>query len=458
MRSALISAGVFLILSNTPFAQKNLSGFEKNWHQFRGPNSNQLANSARLPVEWDANKNLQWKFEVPGSGWSSPIIWGDKVFVSTAVSDDPSQEQRAYRNEQSESGSRDRNSRDSKSTTEFSYEIYCLDLNSGRLLWNRVAHKGLPYLPSRRENTHANETPVTDGKRVYVYFGMIGLYCYDFDGNLVWKKDLGSYPTQSTWGSSTSPMLYDDHLYMQIDNEENSFLVALDPATGNERWRISRDEKTNFSTPTIWKNKIRTELVASGQKVRGYDPYSGKMFWELSLGGGRNISSPVADNEFLYVGNEGRRDGGGTLFAVKAGAAGDITPREGESTSAGVVWSVPESGVSMASPLLYKGCIYLVDRRGSFINCYNAASGKPFYQRTRIPNAKAFWATPWGFENKVFCLDDAGTAFVLQPGNEFKILYENTIDDKFWASAAFAEGTIILRGVENLYCIRHTDE
>ena len=458
MHSAVIFSGILLFAANTLFAQENYAVFEKNWHQFRGPASNQLASSTSLPVEWSGNKNVLWKYEVPGSGWSSPIVWGDKVFVSTAVSDDPLKEQRAYRNAPSNSRSLGSNSKDNKPKTEYSYELYCLDLKSGELLWKRAAHKGIPYLPSRRENTHASETPVTDGKQVYVYFGMIGLFCYDFEGNLVWKKDLGSYPTESTWGSATSPMLYDDHLYMQIDNEENSFLVALDPATGNERWKIYRDDKTSFSTPIIWKNSIRTELVASGQKVRGYDPYTGKMFWELNLGGGRNISSPVVDNEFLFVGNEGRINGGGTLFAVKAGASGDITPEEGESTSAGVVWSVPDAGISMASPLLYKGCIYLADRRGGFINCYDATSGKPYYTRTRIPSAKAFWATPWGFNDKIFCLDDAGTAYVLRPGNEFKILYENSIDDKFWSSAAFVEGTIILRGVDYLYCIRHTDE
>lgn len=454
MRYTIIFSGILLISVTTIFAQDNRSAFEKNWHQFRGPDSSQLAPAENLPVEWSGTKNVAWNYELPGSGWSSPIIWGDRVFVNTAISDDPSQEQRAYRNAQSNNRSQGRNSRDNKPKTEYSYELHCLDLKSGELLWKRTAHKGVPYLPSRQENTHANETPATDGERVYVYFGMIGLFCYDFEGNLVWKKDMGSYPTASTWGAATSPMLYNNHLYMQIDNEENSFLVALDPATGNERWRISRDDKTSYSTPVIWKNTIRTELVVSGEKVRGYEPSTGKMLWELHLGGGRNISSPVADKEFLYAGNEGRRDGGGTLFAVKAGAAGDITPKEGESTSAGVVWSVPDAGISMASPLLYKGYIYLVDRRGGFINCYDAASGKPHYQRTRIPNAKAFWSTPWVFDNKVFCLDDAGTTYVLRHGNDFEILYNNSIDDKFWASAALVDGSIILRGVENVYCIR----
>ncbi len=446
MRIVLIIAGIVLTVSGSSIAQGN-------WNQFRGQNNDNLPSADNLPVTWNTSKNLLWHYEVPGSGWSSPVIWGNKVFVSTAVSDDPSQEQRTFLKDSSNSGSRNQNSGNNKPAVEISYELYCLNLETGQLLWKRVAHKGVPFLPSRRENTHANETPVTDGKRVYVYFGMIGLYCYDFDGKLVWQKDLGAYPTESTWGASTSPLLWNDYLFMQIDNEEKSFLVAFDTATGNERWRITRDEGSNWSTPIIWKNKVRTELVSGGGIVRGYDPLYGKSLWELNVGGGRNISSPVGDNEFLFVGNEGRRDDGGTLFAVKAGASGNITPKEGESSSEGVAWSVPDAGVSMASPLIFQGCVYLLDRRGGFANCYDSVSGEPLYQRVRISGAKAFWATPWGYDDKVFCLDDAGSTFILQPGREFKVLYENSIDDKFWASPAFANSTIIFRGVKSLYCI-----
>jgi outer membrane protein assembly factor BamB len=452
MRSSLILLGILLLSVNSPFAQENSAAFERNWPQFRGPDSNQLPGNYTIPIEWDSNKNIAWKYELPGSGWGSPIIWGDKVFVCTAVSDDPTKEQRAYISTPSL-----KDTASDGENIEYSYELHCLDLNSGNVLWKRVAHKGEPYLPTRWENTHANETPVTDGKMVYVYFGMIGLYCYDFEGNLVWEKDLGSYPTESTWGAASSPILYDDHLYVQVDNEEQSFLVALDAESGNEKWRIDRDDTNSFSTPVIWKNRVRTELVVSGQSVRGYDPYTGRMFWELNLGGGRNISSPVADNEFLFAGNQGRRAGGGTLFAVKAGASGDITPQEGESTSTGVAWSAPDTGLSNSSPLLYKGSIYIVTERGGFITCYDSRSGKRGFERTRIPDANSFWATPWGYEDKLFCLDDAGTTFVLKAGNEFEILYTNMIDDKFWPSAAFSEGTIILRGVNNIYCIRNIE-
>ncbi|MFC1552001.1 PQQ-binding-like beta-propeller repeat protein, partial [Candidatus Latescibacterota bacterium] len=446
--------GVLLLAASTLFAQENSADFENNWPQFRGPNSNQLSKSVSLPEEWGDNNNVLWKHELPGSGWSSPIVWGDRVFVNTAVSDDLTTEQRSYLHTPSTKRS---SADDYDPETEYSYELHCLDLNSGELLWKRVAYKGKPFLPTRWEITHANETPVTDGERIYVYFGMIGLFCYDFDGNLVWKKDLGSYQMQSTWGSATSPMLYDGRLYMQIDNEESSFLAALDPATGKELWRIPREEKTSFSTPIIWKNSVRTELVLSGSNVRGYDPYTGKALWSLNLGGGRNIPSPVADTSMLFAGNQTRRDGGGTLFAVKAGASGDITPEEGESTSAGVAWSAPDAGLSNSSPLLYNGNVYVVHERSGFINCYDAKSGKPYYERTRIPNARAFWATPWAYNDKIFCLDDAGTTFVLKAGNEFNILYENKIDDKFWPSAALVDDTIILRGVNNVYCIRHAE-
>ncbi|MFC1650994.1 PQQ-binding-like beta-propeller repeat protein [Candidatus Latescibacterota bacterium] len=450
MRKILLLSGIILTLSNILFAQGTLPDFQENWPQFRGPNSNQLPGNYQIPVKWNTNKNVRWKYEIPGSGWSSPIIWENKIFISTAVSDNPSIEQRNLADKELP------NESEYRTKAVYSYELHCLDLNSGKLLWKSVAHKGLPGIPTNRDNTYASETPVTDGKHIYVYFGMTGIYCFDFEGNLVWEKNLGAYLSQSNWGTSTSPLLYNNHLYLQIDNEENSFLVALDPNTGNELWRTSRDETSSWSTPIIWKNKIRTELVTSARTMRSYNPESGKIIWELNLGGGRNISSPVANDEFLYAGNEDRQ-GGNILFAVKAGASGDITPKEGESTSRGVAWSQPDAGLAMASPVLYNGNVYLFDRRNGFAYCYDATSGKPYYQRTRTPGAKSFWATPWVYDDKLFCIDESGTTYVFEAGNEYKLLYENSISDKFMTSAAFADGTIILRGVKYVYCIRNRD-
>jgi len=207
----------------------------------------------------------------------------------------------------------------------------------------------------------------------------------------------------------------------------------------------------------IWKNRVRTELVTGGGKIRSYDPGTGDLYWELDAGGGRNISSPVGDMEILYVGNEPRDGGGDILFAVRAGASGDITPVEGESTSGGVVWSQPEAGLSMASPLLCRGFLYLANRRGGVLSCYHAETGDPAYRGEEVPNGKAIWASPWGYDGKVFCLDEGGTTHILETDGEPKVLHRNDLDDKFWASPAFAGGSIVLRGVEHLYCIRNSE-
>jgi outer membrane protein assembly factor BamB len=450
MRKYFLLLGFFLSVSSILCAQENLLDFHKNWPQFRGPASNQLPDGNQLPLEWNNNKNVLWKHEIPGSGWSSPVIWGNKVFITTAVSDNPIVEQRTKPEKSSKTEDDDRRN------ANFSLELHCLDLNSGNLIWKSVARKGLPAYLTHRDNTYASETPVTDGKHIYVYYGMTGLYCFDFEGSLVWEKNLGTYKLQSGWGASTSPLIHNDLLFMQIDSEEKSFLAAFDTDTGEERWRVSRDEKSSWSTPIIWKNRARTELVTSSRKMRSYDPESGKLLWELDMGGGRNISSPAADADFLYAGNE-ERQGGNILFAVRPGASGDITPKEGESSSSGVVWSHPDAGLAMASPVLYKGNVYLFDRRNGFAYCYDAATGKPYYQRQRTPDAKAFWATPWAYDGKLFCTDEGGTTYVFKAGNEHELLYQNPISDKIWASAAFAEKSIVFRGVNFVYCIRSRD-
>ena len=421
-----------------------------NWSQFRGPLSNQLPDETQVPVEWSNDLNVQWKFKVPGRGWSSPIVWGDKVFVATAVKDEVSQ---PPPNDSDKQPDKDRGKSDSRNAV-YRLELYCLEKSTGKQLWKRLAFEGKPRVATHSGNTYASETPVTDGERVYVYFGMMGVYCYDFSGNLVWQKDLGAYPMEGDWGTGSSPVLHGNHLYLQIDSEDESFLVALDTKTGEQQWRVSRDEPSNWSSPIIWKNTLRTELVTAGQKVRSYDPRSGAVLWELDMGGGRSCTSPVGDDGHLYVGNEERKGGGGFLFAVKAGAKGDITPKAGESTSAGVVWTQPKSGLSMASPLLYQGLIYVFGRKRPAVNCYNAKTGEPIYKGTRVPGAKAFWASPWAYDGKVFGLDDTGTTHVLSAGSKFEVLAKNTIDDTFWASAAVSHGALIFRGVDYVYCIQ----
>jgi outer membrane protein assembly factor BamB len=527
------------------------------WPQFRGPASSGLTGEKQLPLEWGADKNMQWKAKIAGRGWSSPVVWGDKVFVTAAGSDQeaksqpgaggrggrggpggggpggpggfggpaqpgqilapPLQERLKLTDEQKKQLQELQKEVDGKLakilTDEqqkqlkempqgfgpggrggfggpggfgggsppdavYRFEVICLDRATGKVLWKQLALEGKPRIAKQVANTYASETPVTDGERVYAYFGMHGLFCYDLAGKLVWKKDLGAYPMIMGQGTASSPVLDSERLFLQIDNEEKSFLVALDRKTGEELWRASRDERSNHCSPVVWKNKARTELVTSGsRKARSYDPATGKLLWELSLGGGLCQASPVGDDERLYVGvaagfgggfggpggggpggpgggRGGMGGGSGALYAVKAGASGDITPKQGETASEGVTWSQPRAAPSAASPLVYQGYVYVLEQNGGQVSCYDAQTGKPAYQRQRLQGARAFWASPWAYDGKVFCLDDGGTTFVLQAGPEFKLLGKNSIDDQFWATPAVAGGALILRGVENVYCIK----
>jgi outer membrane protein assembly factor BamB len=315
-----------------------------------------------------------------------------------------------------------------------------------------VAFEGTPRIKKHRSTNYASETPVTDGQRLYVYFGMTGLYCYDLDGELLWEKDLGAYKSFNGWGTGSSPVVHDGMLFIQVDNEDHSFLLALDAATGEERWRADRDENTNYSTPVIWKNSVRTELVTGGKTARSYDPTTGEILWQLKVDGYYNIPSPLPTEEYLYLGNTAWRDIPGTLFCVKAGTEGDITPSEGETTSSGVAWSLRDAPTSNPSLLLYEGLLYQVSSRGGEVTCIDAITGEVVY-REKIDEVAACWASPWAHEGKVFFTDEKGVTRVLKAGRSFELLHQNILNDKFWASVAITRDAFLLKGVERLYCI-----
>jgi outer membrane protein assembly factor BamB len=342
----------------------------------------------------------------------------------------------------------------------YCWEVYCLGRADGKVLWKRVAAEHKPTYPINPSNTYASETPATDGERVYAYFGMTGLFCYDLDGKPLWSKEPGTFKMMLGFGTGSSPALDAERLYVQCDNEEKSFLAALDKRTGKELWRADRKEKSSWSTPFVWKNKVRTEVVACGGggfggkgRVVSYDPRTGAELWHLGgIDGGFN-ASPVASEELLYFGTGGPR-GDSPLFAVKAGAAGDISPKEGESSGAGVAWRRKQAGPYTSSPLLYEGYLYVVGQRGGLLSCYEAATGKPAYEKARLPGAKGFTASPWAYDGKVFLLDESGKTFVVRAGPEFKLLNTNSLDEMFWSSPAVSGGCLFLRGVDHLYCVK----
>jgi outer membrane protein assembly factor BamB len=424
-----------------------------------------VAKGKNLPTEWGNDKNIKWTHDLNGVGWSSPIVWKNKVFISSVFLEkkapatvqetppalpttNPVKPPVAGQNPPPPPPKED----NSYLNDVYRWEVSCVDLNSGKELWKKVALKGNPRIKAHNGNTYASETPVTDGKRVYVYFGMTGLFCFDLDGKLLWQKDLGAYETQNGWGTGSSPVIYNDILYLQIDNEVNSFLVALDAATGEQKWKADRNEKTNYSTPIIWKNKIRTELVTTGKIARSYDLNTGKVLWEMKLAGGNSIASPVGENEHLYIGNSGGREEKGTLFSVKPGAEGDITPPEGKMVSRGVEWSVQDAGTGSPSPLLYNGLIYILGGRGEF-NCFDAASGTLVY-KNKIENVAACWASPWAYNEKIYFTDEKGVTQIVKAGKQFEVLSTNKLDDKFWSSIAITDDSYLFKGVARLYCIQ----
>ncbi len=423
----------------------------ENWPQFRGPNANGLTKEKNLPNSWSSSTNIKWKVKIPGRGWSAPIVWEDKIFVTTAV---PEGNPKFVKPPEGQSRK--------PPNIFYRWEIHCLDRSSGKPLWKRVALRAKPRTPIHKSNTYATETPVTDGKRIYAYFGMTGLFCYDFKGNLIWKKDLGAYPMWAGWGTSSGPALHKDLLFLQVDNEKSSFLVALDASTGKERWRKNRKgEVSNYATPIIWENSKRAELITAGLIFRSYDPTTGDLLWQLDMKGGRACASPVAVGDVLYIGTEDRtnspykrqgRGNGGFLFAVQAGTSGDITPSEGGTTNSGVLWTQPRSGPEMASPVVFEGFIYIPSRRSGIIRCHDAKTGKLIY-RERLPGAGAFWSSPWAYSGKMFCLDAYGSTYVLKAGPKLEIIQRNDFGETCWAPTAIAGGNLFIRGAKHLYCI-----
>jgi outer membrane protein assembly factor BamB len=424
----------------------NLSALgQANWPQFRGPRAG-VAEDQVLPDTWSTSEHIAWTVEIPGRGWSSPIVWGDRVFVSTAVAEGDI--------EMPKTGLYLGGNRDTPSDKVHLWKVYCIDLNTGKVLWGAVAHKDRPKYALHIKNSHASETPVTDGERVYAYFGNVGLFCYDFDGHLLWSKRWDAVKTRYNWGTAASPVLYKDRLYIISDNEEQSFLAALDTKTGEQVWRVDRDEKSNWATPCIWENSERTELVTSGTgKVRSYD-LTGKPLWELAGATSIAIPTPFATDGLLYVTGGFVADSVRPLYAIRPGADGDITLKGGQSSNEFIAWSQRKAGPYNPTPVAYQGYVYVLYDRG-LLSCFEAKTGKEVYVGVRIAaGANAFTASPWANNGKLFCLSEDGDTFVIHAGPEFKLLGCNKLQEMCMATPAAVRGRLLLRTLSRLYCVR----
>lgn len=418
---------------------------QEHWPQFRGPGSRGIGQGPTLPQRWSASENIVWRTPLPGRGWSSPIVWEDRVFVTTAGSEQkpPTPRKGLYFGGES-----------NKPPAEtYRWLVLCLDRHTGKVLWEREAHKGQPQHTIHTKNSYASETPVTDGERVYAYFGNVGVFCYALDGTPQWSVRFEPVKTRFGWGPAASPVLHQDRLYIVNDNEEQSYLLALDKRTGKQVWRVPREEKSNWATPYIWENPQRTEIITAGtNRVRSYD-LDGKLLWEFSGMSTITIPTPFSAFGLLYVGSGYVLDKLRPIYAVRPGASGDISLADDQTHNEFIAWSRRDAGPYNPSFLVYGDYCYVLYDRG-FFGCFDARTGKPLYERQRIgAGATAFTASPWAYNGKIFCLSEDGVTYVFQAGPQYQLLGQNALDELSMATPAIAQGSLFLRTDAALYRI-----
>jgi outer membrane protein assembly factor BamB len=419
------------------------AGKDARWPEFRGGAASGVVEDNNLPDTWSTTKNVVWKTEIPGIGWSSPVVWGDRIYVTTV--------RREGKGEAPKKGLYFGGER-GKPKDVHHWLVYCLDWQSGKVLWEREVHKGVPETGLHVKNSYASETPVTDGERVYAYFGNVGLFCLDRDGKEVWHQKWDVVPTAFGWGTAASPTLYKDRLYLVNDNNKQSFLVALDKQTGKQVWRVERDEKSNWATPFIWENEKRTEIITCGKKVRSYD-LDGKVLWELTGMSTIVIPTPLTGHGLLYISSGYVGYPHKPVYAIRPGATGDISLKEGTTSNAFIAWYQKNAGPYNPSPLLYGDYFYVLYDFGMF-GCYEAKTGKMIYDRVRMgPGAKAFTASPWAYQGKIFCLSEDGDTFVIKAGTKYTLLGKNSLDEMCLATPAIARGSLIIRTQSKVYRI-----
>ena len=445
------TAGCLILLVSVVSAQSN-------WPQFRGETAGVVADDPRLPDSWGPNENIVWSIDVPGTSWSSPIVWDEHVFIVTATrvdgEDNPVSPVETYR-ARSLGGSMTAANVE-QATTPMRWMLYDVDFSTGETRWEQIIHTAVPSLPTHQKTSYAAETPVTDGKRVYVYLGDIGLFAFDFDGELDWSVSMEWLPRRD-WGSATSPVVHNGRIYVVNDNEAQSFIASYDAETGTEIWRTNRDEGSNWATPFIWRNDVRTEIVTSGNGgVRTYS-LDGDLLWELHGMSSLVIPTPFAQHGLLYINSGYVADQSRPVYAIRPGAAGDISLGEGSNSNDYVVWSHPQLGSYNPSSLVYGDYHYTLLDRGILL-CYDARTGREVYPRARITAGTLFTASPWAYNGKIFALSEDGDTFVIKAGPEFSVLGRNSMNEMSMATPAVAQGSLFLRTATKLFRISSSSD
>jgi outer membrane protein assembly factor BamB len=415
---------------------------ESSWPQFRGSGARGTAEGLALPDTWSVadGTNIAWKTAIPGLGHSSPVVWGDAVFVTTSISgkEDPYLKVGLYGNIDPV-----------EDDTSHKFLVYRIDRESGKIVWERTAYEGVPRIQRHQKSSHANSTPATDGQHVIALFGSEGLYAYDMDGKLLWKKDLGvldsgffQVPT-AQWGFGSSPIIHEGRVIVQADVQKGSFLAAFDVKTGKELWRTERDDVPTWSTPTVHVDGTRKQVLVNGFKhIGGYDLDTGKELWRMRGTGDIPIPTPYVVNDLVFL--TSAHGPGSPIYAVRTSASGDVSLAEGKKSNENVAWSHPRGGSYMPTTLVYDDQLYVL-RDNGVLGAYDIATGERRYEQRLGDGSGGFTASVVAGDGKIYFTAELGQVYVVKPGAKFELVATNEMDEICMATPAIADGTIFYR-------------
>jgi len=424
----------------------------RQWFMYRGNYASGVLDNANLPLKWNAEtgENIAWKTNIPGLGHSCPVVWGDKIFITTAVSsEDKGDIQTGIY------GSID----PVQDSSVHEWNLYCIDKKTGKINWEKTAYKGVPKQKRHPMSSHANCTPATNGEFVVAFFGSEGLYCYNMNGELQWQKDFGVLKSvffmveTAEWEFASSPLIHDNVVIIQCDVQENSFLAAYDLATGKELWRKQRDEYPGWCTPNIYFDGDKTRIAVNGFKHRGgYDFKTGDEIWRMSGGGDIQVPTPVVGNDLVYFNSAHGKIS--PVMAINKNAKGDITLAENETSNAGVKWAHLRGGSYMGTMLVYGDYLYNAAWNGK-LTCYNAQTGEQIYSE-KVGNGNSYTSSPVAADGIIYIADNDGKVYSVKAGAEFQLLYENKLGETYMSTPAIADNYLFFRTVNHLIAVSET--
>ena len=422
------------------------AGAQNNWPRFRGPNADGVApDNAALPTTWSNTDNVAWAADVPGWGWSCPIVWGDRVFVTSVISEEENltPSKGLYLGQ----GVRE------PAKGVHHWMVHCFDLKTGKEIWKHEAHAGQPKVPRHPKSTYASETPTTDGDRLYVLFGDLGLYCYDLEGKPLWSRNIEPKKTFFDYGAASSPVVHNGQVIVVYDNLEDSWIAAFDAKTGDQRWRKPRHETHSWATPLIWKNELRTEIVVPGKNRNRSYSLDGELLWQFD-GKMSNlvIPSPFAAHGMCYIASGYVGDRHRPTFAIRPGASGEIADGDDFSDSEYIAWYQGKSAPYNPSQIVYGEYLYTLFDRG-FLTCHDATTGEEVYGKHRFSPSGSFTASPFAYNGHLFFLSEDGLTYVVKAGPEFEIVARNELDELCIASPAIVGDKLLIRTASKLYCL-----